>query len=410
MRRRVIALDTETTGFSPRDDRIVEIAAIDVIPRTGDVSRELHHFVNPQRGIPPDATRVHGITDGDLLNAPLFGHIAENLTRFISDSILVIHNSSFDVSMLNASLSRVGRPPLTETNVEVVDSVGIAKEILPLLPSYALDPICDYVGIAHAGRTLHGALLDARLLARTLPELASEYDAWRSLIENDCATEVAGFHDSLETIAEPYLARDEASATDVACDLGSVVTMARWLAKMEEKLRPLCESVVAQPGWTCKHLFARVGATDIFSYKAAVEGLLPGLDLSPYQSKSFVYRVAPTIDEPVQVRLNEKAALVSSDALARSVTSLIRAFVTVKRLKRIIEERRESLRRTFLGLTREGFKTDLVSVTESERRNTDYRQALEDLAPDADLTPFARSHVRLSVGERAPEQSGILFL
>lgn len=408
MPRRVIVLDTETTGFSPDNDRIIEIAAMEVSVRTGASDTIFHRMLNPERHIPHETTRVHGIADADVAGAPTFSEIAASLASFLSGSDLVIHNSAFDSAMLNASFARAGGGPLESLNTVVVDSVTLAKDILPLLGNYSLDTILDYAAIDRSERVTHGALLDVTLLAKALPFLANEYDRWVSLIEPDCAERLDRFAATLTDLATPLLDNTIVEDT-LAHDLGAVVTMARWLPKFEEYLKPICEGLVGPAGWFCKHYFARYGVAERVSYKGASDELLPGVDLSAYQMVSFVYRVAPSIDKEVQTRIEEVVSAFTTASAQPSIGCMIRAFALTKQIKSRIEARRELLRQQFLSAVREGFKTELVSVTESERRTTDYRRALADLSPSRDMGPYTKEHVRLGVGERSPERCSKLF-
>jgi DNA polymerase III epsilon subunit family exonuclease len=385
------------------------VAAVEVVPRTGVLGERFHLYLNPGRAIPANATRVHGISNDDVKDAQTFEQIAEGLSLFLSDSILLIHNSNFDTGMLNAAFGRVGDVSLDRMNVHVIDSVQVAKDALPLLPSYTLDAIMDHAGISRAERVTHGALLDVELLSRTLPYLASQYDTWQAMEESDCAIAVEQFVGRLRSIAQPLLVDAIPGDDRIGHDLGSVVTVSRWLPKMEERLKALCEPLVTQPGWVCKHLFARVGATDIYSYKAAAEALLGDADLSAFETQSFVYRVKPSLDEAVQALLDEASADLDAAKVEHLTNCVVQAFATVKQFKNRFEKRREILRRHFLGLVKKGFDTDLVDVTESSRRSTDYHGALDALAPGADLSPYARTHVRLAVGERSPERCEHLF-
>jgi DNA polymerase III subunit epsilon len=161
---RQIFLDTETTGLSPESgDRIIEIGCIEILNRrlTG---RKMHHYVNPERRNSVDAYKVHGLSDEFLADKPLFAHIVDELIEFVRDAEIIIHNAAFDIGFLDAELRRIGRPPFVEHGVRVTDSLSMARDSFPG-KSNSLDALCKRFEVNNTGRELHGALLDAGLLA-----------------------------------------------------------------------------------------------------------------------------------------------------------------------------------------------------------------------------------------------------
>ena len=161
MRR--IVLDTETTGLEPEGGhRIIEVACLELSGRR-PTGRHFHRFVNPERAIDLAATQVHGMTAEDLLDKPRFADIAEEFLEFVEGCELLIHNAPFDVAFLNAELERIGRPRL-EAVCTVTDTLAMAREIHPGKKN-SLDALCERYTVDHSRRTLHGALLDAQLLA-----------------------------------------------------------------------------------------------------------------------------------------------------------------------------------------------------------------------------------------------------
>ena len=161
---RQIVLDTETTGLDPTlGHRVIEIAAIEMVNRqiTG---RDYHCYVNPEREIDPGAMEVHGISNEFLADKPGFADIAADFLSFIEGGELIIHNAPFDVAFLNAELEQTGREPVTEFCEMVTDTLKIARELHPGKRN-SLDALCERYAIDNSARTLHGALLDTRLLA-----------------------------------------------------------------------------------------------------------------------------------------------------------------------------------------------------------------------------------------------------
>ncbi|HMM85347.1 DNA polymerase III subunit epsilon [Azohydromonas sp.] len=161
---RQIFLDTETTGLSPESgDRIIEIGCVEMVNRrlTG---RNLHHYLNPERRNSDDAVRIHGLTDEFLADKPLFAAVADELLEYLAGAEVVIHNAAFDIGFLDEELRRIGRPAFREHVAGVVDSLLMAREMFPG-KSNSLDALCKRLDVDNASRTLHGALLDAGLLA-----------------------------------------------------------------------------------------------------------------------------------------------------------------------------------------------------------------------------------------------------
>jgi DNA polymerase-3 subunit epsilon len=161
---RQIVLDTETTGLNPRSgDRIIEIGCVELIDRrlTGN---NFHHYINPERDSEEGALAVHGLTTEFLSDKPKFAEIVDEFRDYISGADVVIHNAPFDVGFLDAELKRVNMPNFKAHVGEVLDTLIQAKEMHPGKRN-SLDALCDRYGVSNAHRALHGALLDAELLA-----------------------------------------------------------------------------------------------------------------------------------------------------------------------------------------------------------------------------------------------------
>jgi DNA polymerase III subunit epsilon len=161
---RQIFLDTETTGLYPaHGHRIIEIAAVEMINRR-PTKNHFHVYLNPQREIDPAAQEVHGITLEFLQDKPLFEAVAQDLVNFVNNAELIIHNAPFDVGFLNNELGRIGLQPIETFCDKITDTLKMAKDSRPGQRNN-LDALCRHFGVNHAMRTLHGALLDAELLA-----------------------------------------------------------------------------------------------------------------------------------------------------------------------------------------------------------------------------------------------------
>jgi DNA polymerase III subunit epsilon len=161
---RQIVLDTETTGLSAEGgDRIIELGCVELFARklTGN---NLHFYFNPERDSHEDALKVHGISNEFLRDKPKFSQLSDEILDYLADAELIIHNAAFDIGFLNKELERVGKKPLKTYVSGVIDTLSMAKEMFPGKRN-SLDALCDRLEVDNSGRTLHGALLDAELLA-----------------------------------------------------------------------------------------------------------------------------------------------------------------------------------------------------------------------------------------------------
>jgi DNA polymerase-3 subunit epsilon len=161
---RQIVLDTETTGLSAEGgDRIIELGCVELFARklTGN---NLHFYFNPERDSHEDALKVHGISNEFLRDKPKFAQLADEILDYLADAELIIHNAAFDIGFLNKELERVGKKPLKAYVSNVIDTLAMAKEMFPGKRN-SLDSLCDRLEVDNSGRTLHGALLEAELLA-----------------------------------------------------------------------------------------------------------------------------------------------------------------------------------------------------------------------------------------------------
>jgi len=188
---REIVLDTETTGLSPQQgDRLVEIGCVELINHIPS-GRHYHVYINPQRSMPEEAFRVHGLSEEFMADKPVFAAVADDFREFVGDATLVIHNAPFDMGFLNAELEKAGQGPLAN---DVIDTVMLARQKHPGA-RVSLDALCKHYGIDNSRRTLHGALLDSEILAEVYLEL------------------LGGKQVSLALIAEAGLTGAEAIAT-----------------------------------------------------------------------------------------------------------------------------------------------------------------------------------------------------
>ena len=173
---RQIVLDTETTGLSAEGgDRIIEIGCVELVARklTGN---NRHFYLNPERDSHEDALKVHGISNDFLRDKPKFVAVADELMEYLQGAEIIIHNAAFDVAFLNRELELIGKSPFRNVAAKVTDTLAMAKEMYPGKRN-SLDALCDRLGVDNSSRTLHGALLDAELLADVYINLTRGQDA-----------------------------------------------------------------------------------------------------------------------------------------------------------------------------------------------------------------------------------------
>ena len=167
-RERTIVLDTETTGLDPvTGDRVIEVAAIELV-NLMPTAKVYHVLIDPERDIPPEASKVHGFTIDMLRGKPKFAEVASDLIEFLGDAPIVAHNAPFDFGFLDNELRLAGHPPLDRGRM--VDSLMLAKERYPGMPN-SLDSLCRRLGVDNSMRDSHNALLDVKLLAQVYLEL-----------------------------------------------------------------------------------------------------------------------------------------------------------------------------------------------------------------------------------------------
>ena len=176
---REIVLDTETTGLNPlTGDRVVEIGCIELINHI-PTGQNFHRYLNPERQMPEEAFRVHGLSEAFLADKPRFAEIADEMLDYLGEATLIAHNASFDMQFLNVELEKSGRRSLAN---RVIDTVVLAREKHPGA-RVSLDALCKHYGIDNSRRTLHGALLDSEILADVYLELIGGRQVALALVE-----------------------------------------------------------------------------------------------------------------------------------------------------------------------------------------------------------------------------------
>ena len=220
-------LDTETTGLEPAEGhRIIELACLELSGRR-PTGRQFHRFVNPERAVDFAASQVHGLTAEDLADKPRFVDIADEFLAFVEGCELLIHNAPFDVAFLDAELERAGRPRVSSV-CSVMDTLEMAREIHPGKKN-SLDALCERYFVDNSRRTLHGALLDAQLLA----------DVWLAMTRGQETLDIV--------LAAADAVQLDAHEADVALDLRVV------RASEDERARhaAMCERIERASGGKC---------------------------------------------------------------------------------------------------------------------------------------------------------------
>lgn len=185
---REIVFDTETTGLSPANgDRVVELGCVELVNHI-PTGRTFHEYFNPEREMPAEAERIHGLTTDFLSGKPLFRDKARAFLDFVEGAVLIAHNAPFDVAFLNAELERCGLPSLA---CDVLDTVAIARQRHPGA-RVSLDALCKHYGIDSSKRTFHGALLDSEILAEVYLELIGGRQVALALTAEALAAEGGG--------------------------------------------------------------------------------------------------------------------------------------------------------------------------------------------------------------------------
>jgi DNA polymerase-3 subunit epsilon len=210
---RQIVLDTETTGLNARlGDRIIEIGCIELVNRR-PTGNHFHRYLNPEREVEEGALRVHGITSEFLQDKPRFGDIAQEFVEYVAGAELIIHNAAFDVEFLNAEFGKARLEPIEKHVATVVDTLRQARELHPGKRN-SLDALCERYQIDHSHRTLHGALLDAQLLAEVYLAMTRGQDSLAIELDGPAGPVAAAW--AADTGERPRLAILRASAAEAA--------------------------------------------------------------------------------------------------------------------------------------------------------------------------------------------------
>lgn len=187
--QRLIVLDTETTGLDPKTgDRIVEIGAVELLNDL-PTGRKLHIYVNPERDVPQEAVKVHGLTNEFLDDKPVFAEVVDDFISFVGEAQMVIHNAKFDIEFIDEELRKVGKP--TYGIARTIDTFTLAKRKFPGSPA-SLDALCRRFNVSLEKRELHGALLDSELLSEVWLGLNGGRQPEMMLASSEASNQSAG--------------------------------------------------------------------------------------------------------------------------------------------------------------------------------------------------------------------------
>lgn len=269
----MVVLDTETTGWSPKNgDRVIEIAAARFDPQTGELGERFHEYVNPGFPIEEQATAVHGITNEMVADKPPFEEIADALAEFVAGTCVVIHNAPFDVGFLNHEMKVAKRPVFADLPTEIVCSRRLARTVLPPGQSAKLDNLCDLFGVDRSVRTLHGALIDCSLLAQVYPYLLE-----RKAEQDAVLAALLPFAPGIP------LPKDKDQLGRGYTVIGQLINR---LKAEQDRIRDTLEPMLDGQDYEHRDFTVTFGSQTTTDWKKVQKDFLQGIDLTPYQKKS----------------------------------------------------------------------------------------------------------------------------
>jgi DNA polymerase-3 subunit epsilon len=214
---RQVVLDTETTGLNARlGDRVIEIGCVEVLNRR-ITERTFHRYVNPEREIDEGASRIHGLTREDLVDKPRFADIAREFVDYIRGAELVIHNADFDTEFLDRELALAELGGVLKHAAGVVDTLAIARELHPGKKN-SLDALCERYLVDNSHRTLHGALLDARLLAEVYLAMTRGQESLVMELDTPAAAAIAAARVDVARLVVLRASAEEIAAHETVLD------------------------------------------------------------------------------------------------------------------------------------------------------------------------------------------------
>jgi DNA polymerase-3 subunit epsilon len=196
---RTLSLDVETTGFDPKTgDRVVEIGVVELIDRR-PTGRVFHAYLNPERSMPEEAFKVHGLSEKFLSDKPKFSDVAQEFVEFIDGAVIVIHNAAFDLNFLNMELARAGYSSVESYCAVVIDTLKISQR-QGRTKRHNLNVLCSFYGVENSNRKLHGALLDAQLLAEVYVCMTRDQGSFLEGYQAEPADSEGGVHAEVSNV------------------------------------------------------------------------------------------------------------------------------------------------------------------------------------------------------------------
>jgi hypothetical protein len=296
-------------------------------------------------------------------------------------------------------------------NVRIVDTVEVSRSLFPLRAKHSLDAICDRIAVDRADRAEHhGALVDARLLAATLPKFAREYDDWCALAEADCAKALDGFERALHTTISDAVDWTCATTPERAdCALARIAAAQSWMRRWEECFAACAGTLVGDDGWCCKHYAARWTSSQNISWKDAANAHLSPADLDAFTTESASSVLTPRPDGAVAKALSALDAALSAPAIAGSTACVARAAVLLRATQAPLDAARAELRAALLQNVETGYALQHATLRHSTHPSVDYRAAVGALAPRADVAPFTTIRRSLRIAARNTSACAALF-
>jgi DNA polymerase-3 subunit epsilon len=264
-------LDTETTGLSKEKDRILEIAVLETDDDGNPTGNHFHRYINPQRDIPEEAAKVHGINNETVKDCPTFDQIVVEFIDFVQDREVVIHNARYDVGMLDAEFARLGLGEFSSYVSDVTDTLVMSRSLVKA-SKHDLDTLCDRYGVDRSKRTLHGALMDCEMLGLVYPHLVRLEQELHAKL-----TAMLGF-----TAQDPAeLGTDEAARRYL-----ELASLNKALAKLQKPYSAYIGEQAGGMDLLGEGFLVEYGSQVRTKWEKVVAEHLEGVDLAPYRTET----------------------------------------------------------------------------------------------------------------------------
>lgn len=375
-------LDTETTGFSTEVDRLIEIGISSFNPENGEfLGDPLHLYINPERSVPAEAVKVHGITDEQLADKPLFKDVAGAIADCVRGAKLVIHNAPFDVRFLTMEFAKCGMGEFTSLPSEILCTRQLARTVRPTNRSASLSALCEDYGIDLSARTLHGALIDCFLLAQVYPHLM------RLKIARDADL----------AVLLPF--RPDAQLPQNIEELGNGYAAIEAVVKHLKAEQKRIEKVVAELQDGKDHedrdFRVRYKPQQTTDWKKITEAYLEGVDLEPYQNrtKGWIEIKPRRLPELVAVVHLAKLMPFAEGELPREVPLLCKGYMALEALVGQLKKEEDRIKKAVDQL-RAGAPYESAGFVVNYRAGqlrTDWEKVTAEHLSGVDLKPYQKT-------------------